>query len=54
MQVRAAFNIVIAHTAPKYLENIVRLPKYFETYHYPHSTEYCRNLSEIFPIIHCN
>ena len=20
----------------------------------PHSTEYCRNMSEIFPIFHCN
>ena len=22
--------------------------------HHPHSTEYCRNMSEIFPIFHCN
>ena len=21
---------------------------------YPHSTDYCRNMSEIFPIFHCN
>ena len=27
------FFAITAHTAPKYLENIVRLPKYFETYH---------------------
>ena len=30
------YRLIITHIAQKYLENIVRLPKYFESYH-----EYC-------------
>ena len=45
---------------PKYrpfLPSIPKLSLYGHSHnvsYYPHSTEYCKNMSEIFPIVHYN